>query len=110
MEFAVRKMGASDRVAWSMMRAALWPEDLPSAHAEWIDEILGSEDAWGFIAETADGVPAGFAELAIRKYAHGCTTRPVPFLEGIWVKAEFRREGIGTRLIEHAGAFLAARG
>ena len=110
MAFTVRQMEASDRTAWAEMRAALWPEELPRVHAEWIDEILASEDAWGFIAATIDGAAAGFAEVAIRKYANGCETRPVPFLEGIWVKAEFRRQGIGALLIEHAGAFLAARG
>jgi aminoglycoside 6'-N-acetyltransferase I len=79
-------------------------------HAEEIDGLLGSDDCWGFIAETGDGAPAGFAEIAIRQYANGCTTRPVPFLEGIWVKAEFRRQGVGARLIEAAEAFLSDRG
>jgi aminoglycoside 6'-N-acetyltransferase I len=82
---------------------------LVSTHAEEIDGIIGSTDTWGFIAE-ANGVPVGFAELAIRKYANGCTSRPVPFLEGIWVKGEFRRNGIATRLLRSAEAFLAARG
>ena len=49
-------------------------------------------------------------QLAIRDYANGCASRPVPFLEGIWVKAPFRRQGIGTRLISHIEAFLTARG
>jgi aminoglycoside 6'-N-acetyltransferase I len=110
MKFTVRQMGAPDRAAWAEMRATLWPEEPLQAHAEWIDEILGREDTWGFIAETIDGAPAGFAEVAIRKYANGCETRPVPFLEGIWVKAEFRRQGIGNALIAHAGALLAALG
>jgi aminoglycoside 6'-N-acetyltransferase I len=48
--------------------------------------------------------------LALRKYANGCDSRPVPFLEGIWVDAAFRRRGIGARLIEHIEAFVAARG
>ena len=110
MKVTVRQMRAPDRAAWAEMRAALWPEEPLQAHVEWIDEIIGSKDAWGFVAETIDGAPAGFAELAIRKYANGCETRPVPFLEGIWVKAAFRRQGIGNALIAHAGAFLAARG
>jgi aminoglycoside 6'-N-acetyltransferase I len=103
-------MGASDRWAWAEMRAALWPEESHQTHAEEVDRLLGSEDTWGLIAETNDGAPVGFAEIAIRKYANGCTTRPVPFLEGIWVKAEFRRQGVGARLIESAAAFLSNRG
>jgi aminoglycoside 6'-N-acetyltransferase I len=110
MNVIVREMGAGDRAAWAEMRAALWPEDSVEAHAREIDEMLGSGDAWGFTAETADRDVVGFAELAIRKYANGCTSRPVPFLEGIWVRPEFRRRGIGARLIRQVEAFAAARG
>src|SRR5258708_29326778 len=110
MKITIREMGAADRVAWAEMRNALWPEETAQEHAAGIDEILGLGDAWGFVAETADGAPAGFAELAIRKYANGCTARPVPFLEGIWVRAEFRRQGIGRRLMETAETFLVHRG
>ncbi len=110
MEFAIRQMSYADRSAWAEMRAALWPEENASAHAAELDEILDSDDSWGFIAETTDGAPAGFAEVAIRKYANGCTSRPVPFLEGIWVKAEFRRQGMGRRLMETAETFLVHRG
>jgi len=55
-------------------------------------------------------VIAGFAEVAVRKYANGCDTRPVAFLEGISVKPELRRRGIGASLIRHAEALLAERG
>jgi aminoglycoside 6'-N-acetyltransferase I len=110
MMVTVREMGAADRAAWAGMRAALWPQEPENAHAEWIDEVLRSQEAWGFIAETDDGTPGGFAEVAIRKYANGCDSMPVPFLEGIWVRPELRRQGIGKALIGHAATFLAARG
>jgi aminoglycoside 6'-N-acetyltransferase I len=103
-------MGATDRDVWAQMRAALWPQEHAQAHGEWIDRIEKSETAWGFIAEAGDGAPAGFAEVAIRNYANGCDSAPVPFLEGIWVKGEFRRQGVGKALIAHAAAFLTARG
>ena len=110
MKITIREMGPADRAAWAEMRAALWPEESPQEHATGIYEILGDGDAWGFVAQTVDGAPVGFAEVAIRKYANGCMARPVPFLEGIWVRAEFRRRGIGARLIAHVGAFAADRG
>jgi aminoglycoside 6'-N-acetyltransferase I len=53
---------------------------------------------------------AGFAEVAVRSYANGCETHPVPFLEGIWVDPQFRRQGIGRQLLAHAQAFLVVRG
>ena len=92
------------------MRHALWPEESAQIHANGLDDVLASDDHWGFIAETLEGMPAGFAELAIRKYANGCEFQPVPFLEGIWVDAQFRRNGVGRLLMKHIEAFIAARG
>jgi aminoglycoside 6'-N-acetyltransferase I len=108
-DLRVRVMEARDRLAWAEMRAALWPQESAQEHEHGIDDVLRSERAWGFIAEV-DGTPAGFAELAIRDYANGCASRPVPFLEGIFVGEEFRRRGIGARLLAHAEQFAAARG
>ncbi len=109
-QVTVRQMNESDLRAWASMRAALWPEASAEAHAREIEQILPSDDTWGFIAETTDAAPAGFAELSIRKFANGCETQPVPFLEGIWVEPPLRRRGIGRLLVRHVEAFAAARG
>jgi len=103
-------MGPADRAAWTAMRCSLWPDDTKQTHADAIDELLRTDGNWGLVAETFAGEAVGFAEIALRAYANGCDTRPVPFLEGIWVKPEFRRRGIGTLLIQRAKALLAARG
>jgi aminoglycoside 6'-N-acetyltransferase I len=109
MKLGIRALRRVDRAAWAEMREALWPETDLRTHTAEIDEMLGSEGVWGFVAEI-DSAPVGFAEIAVRPYANGCDSRPVPFLEGIWVKAPFRRQGIGARLIGHIEAFLTARG
>jgi aminoglycoside 6'-N-acetyltransferase I len=110
MNFDIRQMNASDSAAWIEMRASLWPDEPPSIHARSTEAILAGDDVWGFIAVSANGTPAAFAELRIRKYANGCDSQPVPFLEGIFVRPQFRRRGIGTRLVAHMEAFLVARG
>jgi aminoglycoside 6'-N-acetyltransferase I len=110
MQCTIRQMSAPDRPAWARMRAALWPEEAASVLASEIDALLGRDDVWGFIAEAADGTPVGFAEVAVRGYANGCETRPVPFLEGIWVEPQARRRGIGARFIAYIETFLATRG
>jgi aminoglycoside 6'-N-acetyltransferase I len=109
-EVIVREMDANDRAAWAEMRSALWPDDTPQAHAAAIDELLKSDANWGFVAEILyDGI-VGFAEVAIRNYANGCDSRPVAFLEGIWVRPELRRRGIGSSLVRHAEALLVSQG
>ena len=52
-------------------------------HAKMGDELLGDGDSLSLIAEATDGIAVGFAEIAVRKYANGCDTRPVAFLEGV---------------------------
>jgi aminoglycoside 6'-N-acetyltransferase I len=110
MIFTIRNMTASDRAAWMDMRSSLWPGDSPFELACGIKAILAAEDAWGFIAETIEGRPAAFAELSIRKQANGCQSTPVPFLEAIFVRPEFRLQGAGARLIAHIEAFVISRG
>lgn len=110
MEFSVREMTEADRAVWAEMRVALWPSCPREWHTTDIGEKLCDPEAWGFIAETAACQPAGLAELSIRKYANGCESSPVPFLEGIWIEPQFRRQGAAGRLIAHIEAFLTARG
>jgi len=110
MDVTVRRIGAEDRAAWAAMRTALWPEESLAAHAGEADALLRDDAFFALIAEAADGGALGFAEIAVRKYANGCESQPVPFLEGIWVEPEVRRRGIGARLLARAEALLAARG
>jgi len=93
MEFIIRQMGANDRAIWAEMRTALWPDETPLTHAKMVHELLGDGDSLSLIAEARDGIALGFAEIAVRKYANGCSTRPVAFLEGVWVRPQFRRQG-----------------
>jgi aminoglycoside 6'-N-acetyltransferase I len=109
-DFTVTQMGAAEKAAWAEMRAALWPDETLHVHAAAIDELLQSGEAWGFVAETVDGASVDFVEIVIRKYANGCNTRPVAFLEGIWVRTRFRQQGVGARLLRRAEALLIASG
>ena len=105
----IRPLGENDRTMWAEMRHALWPEASVDDHAGDLARILAGLDYWGFVARRA-GEAIGFAEIAIRKYANGCESQPVPFLEGIWVDPRHRRRGVGRRLLAHVESFVAARG
>src|SRR5690242_10210162 len=110
MSFIIRQMGSADRAIWLEMRCALWPDETRHTHVRAIDALIDQTEAWGFVAEGLDGTAVGFAEVAIRKYANGCDSRPVPFLEGIWIKGPFRRRGVGGQIMAYVGSFLAAQG
>lgn len=106
--FHIRLMQPDDLPSWAAMRGRLWPEESEADHIAAILRLLASDTAWGFIAETSEREAAGFAELALRPYANGCDSQPVPFLEGIWVEARFRRRGIGRGLLAYVTEFLLA--
>ena len=110
MDVTIREMGFEDRAIWSDMRFGLWPDTTPADHLQDIATLLADPEQWAFIVTANGNIPAGFVEIAIRKYANGCTERPVAFLEGLWVAPAFRRQGIGARLIAHAEHFLRAKG
>jgi aminoglycoside 6'-N-acetyltransferase I len=62
-----------------------------------------------FVAE-AKGRLVGFLELDFRKYAPGCRSSPVAFIEGWYVEPESQGQGIGRALIEAAEAHARAAG
>jgi len=99
---SIRQMTAADRETWIRLRAALWPNEVDEVHVKDVDALLKGETGFGFVAEAEDGAAVGFAEIFIRPFANGCDSRPVPFLEGIWIAAPFRRRGIED--------FMVARG
>lgn len=56
-------------------------------------------DAIALLARDESGKAIAFAEGAIRRdYVNGCDTSPVGFLEGIYVRADARRQGIARTL------------
>lgn len=92
------------------MRCALWPGD-PAAHEEEIAGFEDSPDQIVLVAVREDGSGlAGFAEVGSRPYADGCDTRPVAYLEGWYVDADIRRQGIGAALVRAAEEWAREQG
>lgn len=106
----VREITEADRADWVRMRDALWPGSLADHEAETRAHFESSaETPIVFVAE-ADGRVVGFLELDYRKYAAGCSSSPVPFIEGWFVEAALRGQGIGRALVQAAEAYARAHG
>lgn len=95
--------------SWLKMRKHLWPSSSQDAHLEEIEEILHLENSLAWIV-FKDGEAVAFAEASIRPFANGCESRPVPFLEGIWIDPSHRKQGIGKGLIDFIAHYFAQKG
>jgi len=97
---------------WAMMREELWPTTGSADHQVDIAQLLESpSDTLNLIVRNSTGAALGFAETAIRRdYVNGCDTSPVGFLEGIYVRAEFRRQGIARQLLQHVTQWTRSQG
>ena len=57
------------------------------------------------------GLPIGFAQCQLRfDYVEGTRTSPVGYLEGIFVKEDYRNKGYGRELLSACEAWTKARG
>ena len=116
MQVHIREAQPGDREPLAQLRFALWPETSAAEHARELEPILagntpGAMPFVHFVAETADGTLAGFAEVDLRSHADGCDpARPVGYLEGWSVAAAYRRTGIGGRLLFAAEEWARRQG
>lgn len=113
LEVAVRKVEPTDYEEWLRMRHALWPAS--SGHEDDHDADIRryfnepSEQVLTFIAEVENRL-VGFLELDHRKYAPGCDSSPVPFIEGWYVDPDMRGRGVGRALVAAAETWARASG
>jgi aminoglycoside 6'-N-acetyltransferase I len=111
MSIAIRAYEPRDHAEWLRMRRALFDDLAVENEAADAAAWLARPDATVLVAEREDGRGlAGFAELAERPYADGCDTSPVAYLEGWWVDADVRRQGVGAALVAAGIAWARERG
>ena len=62
------------------------------------------------MAENDEKKLVGFLEASIRPFVEDCSTDQVGYVEGWFVEEEFRRSGIGTRLVRAAESWARSKG
>jgi aminoglycoside 6'-N-acetyltransferase I len=98
------------------LRHSLWPDASLEDHAAELALLLagnapGSLPVAVLIAQDREGHIAGFVEVGLRSHADGCDpSQPVGYLEGWYVSPEWRRRGVGGRLIAEAEAWARRQG
>jgi aminoglycoside 6'-N-acetyltransferase I len=101
----------ADQVEWLRLRRALWPAAAPADLEREMAQIRADMDQQPvFVAEKPDGSLCGMIEVSIRSNAEGCRTDNVGYVEGWFVDPEWRRRGVGRRLVEAAEAWARTQG
>jgi aminoglycoside 6'-N-acetyltransferase I len=113
MEPIVEIGSMKDVEPWVQLRAALWPHRSSEYHrAEMVRMFLsGNGEAVAFIARNDAREAIGLAEAALRyDHVNGCSSSPVLFLEGIYVRPADRRKGIARLLCNAVAEWGKAHG
>jgi aminoglycoside 6'-N-acetyltransferase I len=93
------------------MRDALWPGLTTETHASDIAEFRADQTTQPvFVVDRENGQLGGFLEAGTRKYADGCETSPVGYIEGWYVDPDLRQSGWGRALVDAAEDWARSRG
>jgi len=92
------------------LRTALWPDARADELAnEWADALQDGEIA-AFVAERLAGGLCGFLEAAIRPCTVNGELARIGYIEGWYVDADIRRQGVGRLLVNAAEGWARSQG
>lgn len=96
----VRSLASGDLTEVQRMMSALLDDSTPYD--------FSSETV--FVWERETGGLGGFISLSLRPWAEGCTSEPVPYIEGWWVAPDLRGAGVGAALVAAVEQWCRRRG
>ena len=107
----IRPVETRDWEAWLSLRGELWPDGTPEAHQAEMHQLLENSDFWTtLVSATAENQLVGFAEVSLRQDAESIERSLIGYLEGWYVVADHRGQGIGRRLVEAAEIWVLEHG
>ncbi|WP_372998742.1 aminoglycoside 6'-N-acetyltransferase [Lutispora sp.] len=106
----IRQASIDDSRVVAEMAILLWlNNDIYDLEKEMINSII-SENGAVFIYYD-ENIPVGFAQCSLRyDYVEGTESSPVGYLEGIYVKDEYRKRGIGKKLLMQCEEWAKSKG
>jgi aminoglycoside 6'-N-acetyltransferase I len=106
----VRLARTDDRNELAAMRSSLWPESPLEEHL-CESGMSGTLPMAIFVSLDGSGALTGFLEAGLRSHADGCDpAKPTGYVEGWFVREEFRNRGVGRDLMRAAEEWALSRG
>ncbi len=110
-QFLVRPLQEKDLGEWLRLRKLLWDATNDDDHRmEMVDIVEHSDSQFVVVADTGNGRLGGFLEASIRPFVEDCHTDHVGYLEGWFVEADYRGQGLGSELVIAAEQWARNRG
>lgn len=117
---AIRRASRQDVQAIAELAVLMWDEHTTDELAEEFSGILADRDGAAVFLAFADAEgpspnaarqPIAFAQCQLRSdYVEGTSSSPVGYLEGIFVREQFRHRGIARQLLASCERWAASRG
>lgn len=95
----IKKANKNDASIVARLAVLMWNDSSVKDLTDDFSQIADSKDAQVFLAYE-NGIPIGFAQCQLRHdYVEGTETSPVGYLEGIFIKEGYRRQGYAKELL-----------
>ena len=106
----IKKAGIEDLEELAALAVLLWTENTVQNLIDEFTDIISKGDVQFFLKYRQD-IPVGFAQCQLRyDYVEGTDTSPVGYLEGIFIKEEYRRSGYAKELLSECEKWAKEKG
>ena len=106
----IRKAGIENLEEIANLAVLMWTETTVQDLVAEFSDIVSKEDAQFFLAYDQD-ILVGFAQCQLRyDYVEGTDSSPVGYLEGIFIKEEFRHKGYAKKLLSECEKWANEKG